>query len=71
MTRRMIDIDDAKLAAAREALGTSTIKATVEAALVQAVQANRVRQRASLADLAAFDWTGDPDQERRDMWGTG
>ncbi|MGQ0466081.1 MAG: type II toxin-antitoxin system VapB family antitoxin [Sporichthyaceae bacterium] len=71
MTRRMIDIDDAKLAAAREALGTSTIKATVEEALDQAVWARRVRQRASLAELASFDWPDDPDHERGEMWGAG
>jgi Arc/MetJ family transcription regulator len=67
----MIDIDDAKLDAAREALGTKTIKATVEEALEQAVRARRVRLRAALADLATFDFSDDPDQERQRMWGAG
>lgn len=67
----MIDIDDAKLAAAREALGTSTIKATVEEALDRAVAAHRVRLRGALADLADFDWPDDVEDERREMWGTG
>ena len=33
MTKRLVDIDDAALDAAREALGTRTIKDTVDAAL--------------------------------------
>ena len=33
MTKRLVDIDDAALEAARAELGTSTIKATVDSAL--------------------------------------
>ncbi len=36
MTKRLIDVDDAALGAAREALATRTIKDTVNAALRQA-----------------------------------
>lgn len=35
MTKRLVDIDDEALASARAALGTSTLKATVHAALVE------------------------------------
>ena len=58
MTKRLVDIDDADLAAAREALETSTIKDTVTAALrVAAAQAARRREierltSGALADLA-------------------
>jgi len=58
MTKRLVEIDDADLAAAREALGTSTIRDTVTAALRVAVaQAARRREierltSGALADLA-------------------
>ena len=58
MTKRLVDIDDADLAAARDALETSTIKDTVTAALRVAVaQAARRREierltSGALADLA-------------------
>ena len=67
----MVEIDDAKLAAAREALGTTTIKDTVELALEQAVSTRRERQRAAIAALAGIDWPVEPDAERRAMWGIG
>ena len=58
MTKRLVEIDDADLAAAREALQTTTIKDTVTAALRAAVaQAARIREverltSGALADLA-------------------
>ena len=36
MTKRLVDIDDAVLRAAKERLGTATIKETVNRALLQA-----------------------------------
>lgn len=39
MTKRLIDIDDEVLKAAREALGTKTLKDTVNASLTQTAQA--------------------------------
>jgi Arc/MetJ family transcription regulator len=44
MTKRLVDIDDATLASARTALGTSTIKETVHRALTEAVAADRRRR---------------------------
>ena len=58
MTKRLVDIDDADLAAARDALETSTIKDTVTAALrvavAQAARRSEIERLTSgpLADLA-------------------
>jgi len=52
MTKRLVDIDDAALARARNALGTSTIKDTVD----QALRATASPAERRLADVhAAFD----------------
>lgn len=64
MTKRLVDIDDEVLARAREVLGTSTLKDTVNAALEESVVAARrrvltsedlIRVGALLSDL------GDPE----------
>ena len=69
MTKRMVDIDDAKLSDARAALGTTTIKETVELALEQAVINKRARQQRAIEALSAIDWgCEDLDAERRTMW---
>ncbi len=52
MTKRLVDIDDAKLAAVQAELGTSTMKDTVNAALTE-VLALIARRRALLADRGA------------------
>lgn len=52
MTKRLVDIDDAKLAAVQAALGTSTMKETVDVALSE-VLALVARRRALLADRGA------------------
>ncbi len=41
MTKRLVDIDDDMLEQARRALGTSTLKDTVNAALVEATRLAR------------------------------
>ena len=41
MTKRLVDIDDETLHKAREALGTKTLKDTVNASLTQTVAAAR------------------------------
>ena len=51
MTKRLVEIDDDVLAAARTALQTSTIKDTVNRALAEAVAA--VQRRDFAARLAA------------------
>lgn len=50
MAKRLVEIDDAVLAEARRALGTVTIKDTVNTALDQAAKAAR-RRAVSIEDL--------------------
>lgn len=49
MTKRLIEVDDAKLAEVRELLGTRTLTATVDAALDEVLALDR-RRRALLAE---------------------
>lgn len=49
VTKRLIEVDDAKLARVRDLLGTRTLKATVDAALDEVLALNERRQ-ALLAD---------------------
>lgn len=66
MTKRLIDVDDAKLDAVRTLLGTDTLKATVDGAFDE-VLALAERRRA----LLAWDGEGDLADEasRRRAWG--
>jgi hypothetical protein len=68
MTKRSIDVDDAKLGAVRDLLGTKTLKATVDTAFDEVLALDE-RRRALLAergvDLAEL---ADP-QERQAAWG--
>ncbi|MEE9298001.1 MAG: type II toxin-antitoxin system VapB family antitoxin [Acidimicrobiia bacterium] len=68
MTKRLIDVDDNKLDAVRALLGTTTLKATVNAALGEVLALDQ-RRRALLAergvDLAEL---ADPDA-RHASWG--
>lgn len=59
MTKTLVDIDDELLEAAREALGTSTKKDTVNAALREVIAMQRRSQAAD--DLV--EWLG-----RNDPW---
>lgn len=52
VTKRLVDIDDAKLAAVQAELGTSTMKETVDVALSE-VLALAARRRALLAERGA------------------
>jgi Arc/MetJ family transcription regulator len=54
MTKRLIDVDDEALDAARRVLGTETMKDTVNAALRASVQAAERRQRVDVAALQRF-----------------
>ncbi len=68
MTKRLIDVDDDKLAAVRELLGTRTLKATVDAALDE-VLALDGRRRALLAERGIdVETLADP-AKRRTAWG--
>lgn len=64
MTKRLIDVDDAKLDAVRELLGTHTLKATVDEAFDE-VLALAERRSALLTehglDIAALADTADRD----------
>lgn len=68
MTKRLVDVDDAKLDEVRELLGTSTTKGTVNGALEE-VLALAARRRALLDDEAvagSADLAGD--EQRRAAW---
>jgi len=55
MVKRLVDIDDDALSAARAELGTGTIKETVNEALRVAAGDRIERQRAAVAGLAKLD----------------
>lgn len=70
MTKRLIEIDDAKLDAVRVALGTTTMRATVDRALdeVLAAAAQREQERA-LDVVGALDVLGRAQLgDRDDAW---
>ncbi|MGH3730461.1 MAG: hypothetical protein ACRDTU_17160 [Micromonosporaceae bacterium] len=67
MTKRLVEIDDNDLRAAREALATQTIKETVGLALREAA-ANAARRR-EIERLTAGSLSGLADKrERRQLW---
>ncbi|MET0275716.1 MAG: type II toxin-antitoxin system VapB family antitoxin [Acidimicrobiia bacterium] len=69
MTKHLVDIDDDTLATAKELLGTSTIKATVNRALDEAVALQRrIALLDALRDPTIFNFGDDPDAVRRDAW---
>lgn len=63
MTKRLVDIDDDVLGAARAELGTTTLKETVNQALQQ-VAAGRAEQVDAALDLLA----GSDLSDRGDAW---
>ena len=63
MTKRLVDIDDDALDAARARLGTPTIKATVNEALRLAGAQRQAELTAALAVLAEADLA-----DRDDAW---
>jgi Arc/MetJ family transcription regulator len=66
VTKRLIDVDDDKLAQVRNLLGTTTLKSTVDAALEEVLALDR-RRRALLADRGHEDPLADPDR-RQAAW---
>jgi Arc/MetJ family transcription regulator len=63
VAKRLIDIEDALLEQARQALGTSTLKEIVRVALLQAVRSSQRRTRlddAALQFATAAEDLGDP-----------
>ena len=68
MPKRLIEVDDDKLDAVRELLGTRTLKATVDAALDEVLALDR-RRRALLRERGVdVDALADP-ANRRAAWG--
>lgn len=68
MTKRLIDVDDAKLQAVRALLGTSTLKATVDEAFDE-VLALAARRRALLAERRVDESALRDPEARRAAWG--
>lgn len=67
MTKRLIEVDDDKLARVRALLGTTTLRSTVDAALDEVLSLDR-RRRALLAEHGhEEDPVVDPDR-RRAAW---
>ena len=66
MTKRLVDIDDEALRAARSTLGTVTIKDTVNAALRSAASPAEQRLAAVAAafDVLAASHSADADRDR-------
>ena len=63
MPKRLIDIDEDALAAARASLGTRTLTDTVNESLRLAAKNRSARLESALADLAEFDF-----DDRSDAW---
>lgn len=68
MTKRLIDLDDAKLAAVQRLLGTRTLKATVDAAFDEVLAL--VERRHRLLEDQGVDYSVLADDDnRRAAWG--
>lgn len=68
MTKRLIEVDDEKLDAVRELLGTRTLRATVDAALDEVLALDR-RRRALLAERGVDAEALADSAKRRAAWG--
>lgn len=66
VTKRLIEVDDEKLAQVRNLLGTTTLRSTVDAALEEVLALDR-RRRALLAERGHEDPLADPDR-RQAAW---
>jgi len=68
MTKRLIEVDDDKLAAVRALLGARTLKQTVDEAFDEILALERRRQ-ALLADRSADEALLSDPKARRAAWG--
>jgi Arc/MetJ family transcription regulator len=66
VTKRLIEVDDEKLARVRNLLGTSTLKSTVDSALDEVLALDQ-RRRALLAERGHEDSLADSDR-RQAAW---
>ena len=69
MTKRLIDVDDEKLAEVRALLGTATAKATVNGALDEVIAL--AKRRTALVEVSAIAGSDDlaDEERRRAAWG--
>lgn len=65
MTKRLVEIDDADLAAAREVLSTSTIRETVATALREAIAVAARRRELELLESGSSAALADPGERAR------
>jgi Arc/MetJ family transcription regulator len=68
VTKRLIDVDDDKLARVKAELGTDTLKGTVDAALDEVI-AFAARRQALLAERGVDTSELGDRQARRSAWG--
>lgn len=66
VTKRLIEVDDQKLARVQALLGTTTLKSTVDTALDEILALDQ-RRRALLAEHGHEDLLADPDR-RQAAW---
>lgn len=66
VTKRLIEVDDEKLASVRALLGTTTLKSTVDAALDEVIALDQ-RRRALLAEHGHGEPLADP-ARRQAAW---
>jgi Arc/MetJ family transcription regulator len=65
VTKRLIDVDDQLLAAAKAHFHTTTIKDTINAALAESAARHEREVEAAFDTLAGIDFT---DDDREDAW---
>jgi Arc/MetJ family transcription regulator len=68
VTKRLIDVDDDKMAAVRALLGTRTLQATVDEALTEVLALDQ-RRRALLAERGVDETMLADPEARRGAWG--
>lgn len=68
MTKRLIDVDDDKLEQVRLVLGTSTAKATVNAALAEVLALAQRREALLRPEVVAGSTELAADEQRRSAW---
>jgi len=68
VTKRLIEVDDDKVAAVRVLLGTGTLKATVDAALNEVLALDQ-RRRALLTERGVDETMLRDPEARRAAWG--
>lgn len=68
MAKTSVEIDQDRLNRAREILGTTSIRDTIEAAFREVIRVAAVRDLVAMAEDGAFSALLEPDAEER-LWG--